>query len=75
MKKVVEQNLTLDGRVLHKTDSRANKLDVYMDADGTGDDETFYFVNGKNEVVFSLKVEADMSQGCGFISDWNIKEY
>lgn len=67
----LEQNFTINGQVVEHNRQKIGKYDIYT-ADGDGTDVTFYFVEGTN-VVSTLEVSADMSQGTGFISGWEIK--
>lgn len=67
----LETNYTIGGVVVEDTGKRLGDLVIYTPK-VDGDDLTLYFVNREGNLVGKMEVEAEMSQGCGYISDWNV---
>lgn len=64
----VEKAFTINGRVVTEV-FRKGDFTVYEYESGVGE-MTLYFVNNKTEtVMFQQYIEADMSQGTGYISN------
>lgn len=67
----LKQSFTINGVVVVPTEQRLGNLIVYKKDDNEWD-LTLYFVDDLGMVVGTLNVEADMSQGVGYVSDWSI---
>lgn len=66
----VKQSTTVDGKVVHLAGSIAG-LDIYhSDLDC---DTTLFLADSNGSVVGSIKVEADMGQGCGYVASIEVK--
>lgn len=64
----VEQSFVIDGKVVSKTNMSVGIYTVYEVYAEDNVDATLYFVDKDNNVVSSMGIEADMGQGCGYIS-------
>ncbi len=58
----------IDGKVVTKAGQIGNSLSVYKTAEDS-DDETLYVVDKKGILITKIHIEADMSQGGGYISN------
>lgn len=70
----LEQNFTIDGKVVeHK--GVVGLYKVYCcegDEDCADDTVILFFVDDTDDVVGSMRVDADMGQGIGYISDVSV---
>ena len=67
----LKQCFTIDGKVV---DHRGKIGSMYVYSTELDCDTRLYFVNEDGDVEGIILVEADMSQGCGYISDIEILE-
>lgn len=56
------------GKVVTKVGQIGDSLSVYKTTEGS-DDETLYVVDKKNTLITKIHIEADMSQGCRYVSN------
>lgn len=68
----LKQSFTINGEIVVPTGKKLGNLTIYQN-EKEFDDLTLHFVDDKGKVVGSLNVEAEMSQGMGYISDWSVK--
>ena len=72
MKKVtVERKFSINGKVVEKSTTVGNTT-VYYRSVESGTSVKYYFVQN-DEVINTLKVDADMSQGTGYICSWKFE--
>lgn len=66
----IKQSVTIDGKVVNLAGSIAG-VDIYhSDLDC---DTTLFLVDCNGNVLGMIKVEADMGQGCGYVSSIEVK--
>lgn len=68
----LQKNFTIQGKVVHHVGRVGKSVDVYTPEDDDLDITFFFVQDGK--VTHTLDVEAEMGQGTGFISGYEIKE-
>lgn len=64
----VEQSFVIEGKVVTKTGMSVGVYSVYEVYEEGKTNATLYFVDKDNNVVSSMCIEADMGQGCGYVS-------
>ncbi len=69
----VTRGITIDGEVVEQVGCIGGSIGVYSTETG-GDDVKLYFLNKNDEVMSVLTVEAEMSQGFGFISELEMEK-
>lgn len=72
----LKKSFTIDGVVVEETNKTVAGHKVYMNENSEYEDDlTLYLVDKDMKVRSVLKVEADMGQGTGYVSDWNVKNF
>lgn len=70
----VQTEQTINGKVVHQI-GKVGPFKVFQeDIEDSCGSELLYFVNQSGNVVSTMGITADMSQGCGFISDIEINK-
>ena len=69
---LIEQNFTVDGQVIKKTNQKLGRYTVFED-ENDGTVITLYFVDMEKETVeYTMEVYADCGQNIGYVSDYSI---
>jgi hypothetical protein len=75
----LQTNTTIDGKVV-EAKGNIGGYEVFLGESGyltndlVDDEAVLYFVDESGQVVGSIKVEAGMGQGCGYIADVVVKD-
>lgn len=72
----LKKSFTIDGVVVEETNKTLAGYKLYTEMNGDDDITlTLYLVDKNMNVKSVLEVDADVCQGTGYISGWDVKNY